>query len=143
MAAFSQFGSDLDTATQEQLANGDRQTEMLKQGQYSPLSMEEQVVSIFSATPARSRDSWIRALELKDISRYQREMLEYIHADYSEILETVASTGLLEDDVEQKLSAALDEFANVFQPSRGPGGLQSGKEGGQKGREGGRAEAAA
>ena len=144
MAAFSQFGSDLDTATQEQLANGDRQTEMLKQGQYSPLSMEEQVVSIFSATPARSRDSWIRALELGDVSRYQREMLEYIHADYSEILETVASTGLLEDDVEQKLCAALDEFANVFQPSHGPGGIQGGKkEGGQKGREGGRAEAAA
>jgi F-type H+-transporting ATPase subunit alpha len=121
MAAFSQFGSDLDSATQEQLANGARQTEMLKQGQYSPLSMEEQVVSIFSATPAAGRDSWIRPLELDDIVRYEREMLEYLHADYPKILESVAQSGLLEEDVERKLCAALDEFANVFQPSRGRG----------------------
>ncbi len=119
MEAFAQFGSDLDSATQEQLANGDRQTEMLKQGQYSPLSMEEQVVSIYAATPAPGRSSWIRSLELDDVVRYAREMLEYLHADYAEILEAVAGSGLLEDDVERKLCAALDEFADVFQPSRG------------------------
>ena len=60
MAAFSQFGSDLDKATQEQLANGERMTEILKQGQYKPLAMEEQVVSIYSATPKPPRLSWLR-----------------------------------------------------------------------------------
>jgi F-type H+-transporting ATPase subunit alpha len=57
MAAFAQFGSDLDKTTQEQLATGERQTEMLKQGQYRPMPMEEQVVSIFAATPREGRDS--------------------------------------------------------------------------------------
>ena len=57
MEAFAQFGSDLDQATQDQIANGQRQVEMLKQGQYSPMSMEEQVVSIYSATPIKGRDS--------------------------------------------------------------------------------------
>ena len=65
MAAFSQFGSDLDKATQEQLANGARQTEMLKQPQYSPMPMEEQVVSIFSCTPQEGRESWVRALRAR------------------------------------------------------------------------------
>ncbi|MEC9000800.1 MAG: F0F1 ATP synthase subunit alpha, partial [Actinomycetota bacterium] len=76
MAAFAQFGSDLDRATQEQLANGERQTEMLKQPQYSPLPMEEQVVSIYSCTPQDDRDSWVRELELEDIGRYESELLE-------------------------------------------------------------------
>jgi len=118
MAAFAQFGSDLDDATQEQLANGDRQTQMLKQGQYSPLAMEEQVVSIFAASPIADRPSWIRPLELEDIVRYEAEMLEYMHANHADILEAIASSGLLEDDVAEKLTAALDLFARAFQPSR-------------------------
>jgi F-type H+-transporting ATPase subunit alpha len=122
MAAFAQFGSDLDEATQEQLANGDRQTEMLKQGQYSPLSMEEQVVSIFAATPASGRQSWIRPLELGDIVRFESEMLEYMHANHEDIFEAIAGSGLLEDDVAEQVSAALDEFAKVFQPRFGSAG---------------------
>ena len=60
MAAFAQFGSDLDKATQEQLANGERLTEILKQGQYEPLPMVEQVVAIYAATPQPGRKSWVR-----------------------------------------------------------------------------------
>ena len=60
MAAFAQFGSDLDKATQEQLANGERLTEMLKQPQYRPMRVEEQVVAIYSATPGEGRPSWVR-----------------------------------------------------------------------------------
>ena len=76
MAAFAQFGSDLDKATQEQLANGERQTEMLKQPQYSPMPMEEQVVSIYSCTPQEERDSWVRQrTSSEDILRYEKEML--------------------------------------------------------------------
>jgi F-type H+-transporting ATPase subunit alpha len=118
MAAFAQFGSDLDKATQEQLANGERQTEMLKQPQYAPLPMEEQVVSIFAATPQDGRSSWIRELEPEEISRYEREMLEYVRSRHGDVLKSIRDSGKLEDDTVQKLIAALDEFAGVFTPSK-------------------------
>jgi F-type H+-transporting ATPase subunit alpha len=121
MAAFSQFGSDLDKATQEQLANGERQTEMLKQPQYSPMPMEEQVVSIFAATPPEGRDSWVRPLGLGDIARFESELLEYVRTRHGDILKSIRDSGKLEDDVEAKLTAALDEFANVFAPTSGAG----------------------
>jgi F-type H+-transporting ATPase subunit alpha len=119
MAAFSQFGSDLDKATQEQLANGARQTEMLKQPQYTPLQMEQQVVSIFSCTPRDDRDSWVRQYELRDLGRYERELLDYMRSTHGDILKAIADSGKLDDDVEDKLIAALDEFAGIFQPSGG------------------------
>jgi len=117
MAAFSQFGSDLDKATQEQLANGARQTEMLKQPQYSPMPMEEQVVSIFSCTPQEGRESWVRGYEIADIQRYEREMLEHLRTRHAAVLETIRTTGKLEADTKQKLIAALDEFGKIFQPT--------------------------
>jgi len=117
MAAFAQFGSDLDKATQEQLANGARQTEMLKQPQYSPMPMEEQVVSIYACTPQEGRESWVRKLELTDVGRYESEMLDYMRSRHAEILQAIRSTGKLEDDVEKKLVAALDEFGKIFQPT--------------------------
>jgi F-type H+-transporting ATPase subunit alpha len=117
MAAFAQFGSDLDKATQEQLANGERQSEMLKQPQYSPLSMEDQVVAIYSATPQNNRDSWIRPYGLEDIARYETELLDWMHANHDDIFEAIRESGKFEDETEQKLSAALDEFAKVFQPT--------------------------
>ena len=118
MAAFAQFGSDLDQATQEQLANGARQTEVLKQGQYSPLAMEEQVASIYASTPQTSRDSWIRQYELTDIQRYESEMLDWLRSNHAEILSAIRDTGKFEDDTEQKLISALDEFGNIFQPTQ-------------------------
>jgi F-type H+-transporting ATPase subunit alpha len=117
MAAFAQFGSDLDQATQEQLANGERQTEILKQGQYSPLAMEEQVVSIYAATPQSGRPSWIRKLPIGDIQRYEHELLDWMKTNHGDILSTIRETGKFEEETEQKLVAALDEFANVFQPT--------------------------
>jgi F-type H+-transporting ATPase subunit alpha len=117
MAAFAQFGSDLDKATQEQLANGERQTEMLKQSQYSPMPMEEQVVSIYACTPPEDRDSWVRPYELADLGRYEREMLEYFRNSHGEILEAIRTSQKLEEDVERKLAAALDAFAEIFEPS--------------------------
>jgi F-type H+-transporting ATPase subunit alpha len=117
MAAFSQFGSDLDKATQEQLANGERQTEMLKQPQYSPMAMEEQVVSIFSAMQQEERASWVRGLAVEDLQRYERELLEFMRTRHGELLEEIRKTGKLEEDVERQLVQALDEFAGIFQPS--------------------------
>jgi F-type H+-transporting ATPase subunit alpha len=117
MAAFAQFGSDLDRATQEQLANGARQTEMLKQAQYSPMAMEEQVVSIFACTPQEGRESWVRAYEVGDLQRYERELLEHVRTRHAAVLETIRTSGKLEPDTRQKLAAALDEFAKIFQPT--------------------------
>jgi F-type H+-transporting ATPase subunit alpha len=117
MAAFAQFGSDLDAATQEQLANGERQTEMLKQGQYQPLKMEEQVVSIFAATPPEGGKSWVRDLEPEDIGRYERELLAHMRANQAALLGRIRDTGKLDESDEAALTAALDEFAGHFQPS--------------------------
>jgi len=121
MAAFAQFGSDLDKATQEQLANGERLTEMLKQPQYRPMSMEEQVVAIYAATPQESRPSWVRDYAVEDIGRYESELLSHLRSQRAEILAAIRSSGKLEDATRQKLDAALDAFAKVFQPSRAAG----------------------
>ncbi len=118
MAAFSQFGSDLDKATQEQLANGERQTEMLKQGQYKPMPMQEQVVSIFSASPPEGRDSWVRGYEVSDLGRYEEEMLGYIRSRHADILDEIRDTAELPDELAAKLAAALDAFADVFEPTK-------------------------
>jgi len=119
MAAFSQFGSDLDKATQEQLANGERQTEMLKQPQYQPMPMEEQVLSIYAGTPQQGRPSWARSYAIQDLARYESEMLDFVRQNHGDVLKSIRDTGKLEEDTEQKLIAALDEFANIFQPSSG------------------------
>jgi F-type H+-transporting ATPase subunit alpha len=118
MAAFAQFGSDLDKATQEQLANGERQTEMLKQGQYAPMPMEEQVVSVFAATPREGRESWVRRYEVGDLQRYEKEMLEFVRSSHGDVLKTIRETGKLDEDTQRKLAAALDAFAEVFQASK-------------------------
>jgi F-type H+-transporting ATPase subunit alpha len=79
--------------------------------------MEAQVVSIYSCTPPEGRNSWVRQLELRDIQRYEKEMVEFILSSHGDILESIRDTGRLEEETEQKLKAALDEFAKVFQPS--------------------------
>ncbi len=118
MAAFAQFGSDLDAATQEQLATGERLTEMLKQGQYKPMPMQEQVVAIYAATPQPGRKSWVRELAVSEIGRYESELVQYMRASQAALLARIRDTGLLSPDDEEKLAAALDAFAKLFQPAR-------------------------
>jgi F-type H+-transporting ATPase subunit alpha len=116
--AFAQFGSDLDRVTQEQLANGQRLTLMLRQGQYKPLPVEEQVVQIYAATPrADGKPSWLRNYPLEDVSRYMDEMSEFLRVKHPAILAELKSSGALGDAVRSKLDEALDAFAKVFQPS--------------------------
>jgi F-type H+-transporting ATPase subunit alpha len=81
------------------------------------MPMEEQVVSILSCTPQEDRDSWVRAYEISDLQRYEREMLEHLRTRHADILETIRTTGKLEAETRQKLVAALDEFGKIFQPS--------------------------
>jgi F-type H+-transporting ATPase subunit alpha len=117
MAAFAQFGSDLDKATQEQLANGERQTEILKQAQHKPLPAIEQVISIYAASPQPGRRSWVRELAVGDVRRYEAEMLAYMRANQAGLIEKIRQNGQIGADDEKALIAALDAFAMVFRPS--------------------------
>ena len=107
LAAFAQFASDLDKASQMQLARGQRMVELLKQGQYAPMSMEEQVVSIYAGL-----NGFIDDLPVSAVGRYQVEVLEYFQGPKKAILDAIRSTGKLED--EDGLSAALKEFGKSF-----------------------------
>jgi len=108
-AAFAQFGSDLDKATQMQLSRGERMTELLKQAQYSPASMEEQVVVIYAGTNGFVDDYPVAAL-----GRYEKEMLSFMKARKKELLEEIRTTGKLEGQTEARLKDALAEFAKQF-----------------------------
>jgi len=108
-AAFAQFGSDLDKATQQQLARGERMTELLKQAQYSPASMEEQVVVIYAGT-----NGFVDDYPISVLGRYERELLGFLKARKKEILEEIRTSGKLEGDTEKRLRDALTEFAKQF-----------------------------
>ena len=100
------------------MANGERQTEILKQPQYQPLAMELQVISIYAAMPPEGRNSWVREVPVGDVPRYASELLEYVQHSHSEVVEGIRKQGKLDDDLDAKLQAALDAFAEIFQPSK-------------------------
>ncbi|MBE7453417.1 MAG: F0F1 ATP synthase subunit alpha [Kofleriaceae bacterium] len=108
-AAFAQFGSDLDKATLMQLQRGERMTELLKQAQYSPMSMEEQVLVIFAGT-----NGFVDDYPVSVLGRYEAEMMSFIKSRKKEILDAVRTTGKLDGDVEKQLRDALTEFAKQF-----------------------------
>jgi F-type H+-transporting ATPase subunit alpha len=90
---------------------------MLKQPQYSPMKMEEQVVSLFAASPRADRDSWVRGYGVEELLRYESELLDFVRQNHTDMLSAIRETGKLEPDTEAKLIAALDTFAGIFQPS--------------------------
>ena len=107
LAAFAQFASDLDKASQMQLARGERMVELLKQSQYAPFAMEEQVVSLYAGL-----NGYVDELPVSAVQRYQTELLEYFRTSKKSILDAIRTSGKLED--EDGLKAALDEFAKSF-----------------------------
>ena len=109
LEAFSQFASDLDAATQRQLARGARLTELLKQDQYAPLSMEEQVVSIFAGV-----NGYLDGIETRDVTRFEAQYLDAIRDRGADILAAVREEGVVSDGTEAKLKAFLDEFVKTF-----------------------------
>ncbi|CAK0744816.1 ATP synthase F1 complex subunit alpha [Azospirillaceae bacterium] len=109
MAAFAQFASDLDASTQRLLSRGARLTELLKQGQYVPLPVEEQVVSIFAGVRGYLDD-----VAVEDITRYERKLLEEIRVKGADILEAIRNEKQLTKDIESKLKLFLDTFAKLF-----------------------------
>lgn len=109
MAAFAQFGSDLDAATQRLLNRGARLTELLKQPQFSPLKVEEQVVVIYAGTRG-----YLDELELSAVGRFEEEFLRVMREEHSGLLETIRDEKELSDSSEEALKGALDSFSKAF-----------------------------
>jgi F-type H+-transporting ATPase subunit alpha len=109
MAAFAQFGSDLDASTQKLLNRGSKLTELLKQKQYSPMSVAEQVVSVFCGVKGYLDD-----IELKDISEFENKILAKCNSENPEILNTINKTGKLEEETEKLLAKIIGELKKNF-----------------------------
>ena len=109
MAAFAQFGSDLDAATQKLLSRGERLTELLKQPQFSPLSMEEQVCVMYAGTRG-----YLDKIEVSAIGRYEEELLRHLHAEKADLLAAIRDTKKLSDESEAALKATLETFTANF-----------------------------
>ncbi|MEN2749426.1 MULTISPECIES: F0F1 ATP synthase subunit alpha [unclassified Sphingomonas] len=109
MAAFAQFGSDLDASTQKLLNRGARLTELLKQAQFSPMPFEEQVASIFAGT-----QGYLDQVAVNDVTRYEQAMLADLKANHPQVLAKIRDTKDLGDEAKSGLKAALDQFAKNF-----------------------------
>jgi F-type H+/Na+-transporting ATPase subunit alpha len=109
MAAFAQFASDLDPATQRLLARGARLTELLKQPQFSPVPVEEQVVSIFAGTRG-----YLDKVDVAQVTRFEAAMLGELRSRMPGILKSIREKRELTGDTEKELAAFLDDFARIF-----------------------------
>ncbi len=108
MAAFAMFASDLDPTTRAQLTRGEKLMELLKQPQYSPYPVEDQIASIWAGT-----NGYLDDVETSEVSRFEQEMLDHLRRN-TEVLQTLASTGKLEDETEKALRAGVEEFRKGF-----------------------------
>ncbi|MBL0318648.1 MAG: F0F1 ATP synthase subunit alpha [Alphaproteobacteria bacterium] len=111
LAAFAQFGSDLDASTQKTLARGARLTELLKQAQYSPYVVEQQVVSIFAGVKG-----YLDHIELKDVTRFERELLLELESNYAGILKSIRDEQKVSDETEKKLREVIEQVVKRFTP---------------------------
>jgi F-type H+-transporting ATPase subunit alpha len=109
MAAFAQFGSDLDATTQRLLNRGSRLTELLKQAQFSPLKMEEQVVVIWAGT-----NGYLDALPVNRVKPFEEGLLSHIRSKHADILEAIRTSRDFSDETAGKLKAAVETFAKTF-----------------------------
>ncbi|MEY9215434.1 F0F1 ATP synthase subunit alpha [Thermobifida halotolerans] len=114
LEAFAAFGSDLDAASKAQLERGARLMELLKQGQYSPFPVEEEVVSIWAGTTGKLDD-----VPVEDIRRFESEFLGYLRREQGKILDSIRESGKFEDETAEALTDAIGEFKKTFQTSAG------------------------
>jgi F-type H+-transporting ATPase subunit alpha len=114
LEAFAAFGSDLDAASKAQLERGARMVELLKQGQYSPYSVERQVVSIWAGTTGK-----MDSIPVPDVRRFEAEFLEYIARSHASIFEVISSSRELSDDTVAALEKAVEAFKSEFTVSAG------------------------
>ncbi len=111
MAAFAQFGSDLDKATQAQLARGSRLVEILKQDQYAPLPVEKQVLIIFAAT-----NGFVDEYDESVLGRYETELYHFAETKFADVVTAIKEKKNIDDDLKLKVENLLNEFKGVFQP---------------------------
>ncbi len=109
MAAFAQFASDLDPVTRNQLERGARLVELLKQGQYQPIAVEKQVVSIYAGTKG-----YLDKVPVKEVGKYERDLAAYLEGKHGNILDDIRTKKQIDKDTEEKLKKALESFAKVF-----------------------------
>jgi F-type H+-transporting ATPase subunit alpha len=109
LAAFAQFGSDLDKATQQQLSRGARLVEVLKQGQYQPMSVIQQVLSIYAAT-----NGYVDSCPADKVQKFLGEMLLFLETKHGSVVKELTEKKALDDGLKKKINAALDEFRNQF-----------------------------
>jgi F-type H+-transporting ATPase subunit alpha len=109
MAAFAQFGSDLDAATQKQLNRGARLVELLKQGQYQPLSVEQQVVILYAGT-----NGHVDELPVASLKKYEQELFSFISSKHPDVFADILKKRELDNDLRGKLNSVLGEFKGVF-----------------------------
>ncbi len=109
LAAFAQFGSELDKATQAQLGRGQRLTEILKQDQFQPLAVEKQVLIIFAGT-----NRYLDDIPVEDVRRFEKELYSFMETNFSNVLKTIAQKKALDDALRAEMKKALDEFKQQF-----------------------------
>ncbi len=110
MAAFAQFGSDLDVATQRQIARGSRLVEILKQGQYQPMPVEKQVFIIYAGT-----NGFVDQVAPEDLQRYQNELFEFVEAKHPDLFPAIAEKRQIDDDIKGQVETVLKEFNQQFE----------------------------
>jgi F-type H+-transporting ATPase subunit alpha len=109
MAAFAQFGSDLDAATQRQLNRGARLVELLKQGQYQPLSVQQQVLIIYAGT-----NGFVDELPLNALKKYEQELYAFVESKHPDVFADILKKRELDADLRAKLNKTLEEFKGAF-----------------------------
>jgi F-type H+-transporting ATPase subunit alpha len=109
LAAFAQFGSDLDKATQAQITRGERMVELLKQGQFMPMAVEDQVVSIWAGA-----NGYLDDIPVQAVRRFETEWLAFVAKDYSEVAHNVRTTKQMSDEDQKRLNEACKAFKSRF-----------------------------
>jgi F-type H+-transporting ATPase subunit alpha len=112
LEAFAQLGTDLDPATQAELDRGYRMVELLKQPQYQPLSVAEQVISIYAGT-----NGYLDDVAVKEVQTFEKELLQYIHDKHSSLISDLTETPAVSDEIVERIVAAIKEFKTVYKPA--------------------------
>ena len=114
MESFAKFGSDLDASTKDVLDHGARLTQLLIQKQYSPLTVPEQVLSLYAA-----KNRYLKPVEVDQVGEFERGMLEYVHREYPYVLDQIEMKKAIDDELEADIKKALDAYAKQYALEKG------------------------
>jgi len=109
LEAFAAFGSELDKSSQRQLERGARLVELLKQPQYSPIAVEDQVIAIYAGT-----NGYLDDIPVSDVKRFERDLLEFMHSRHPDVPRSIVDTGALTEELTTTLKGAIEDFKRTF-----------------------------